>query len=82
MLRYTTFRANHDYIEQINQKNLGFTCEVNKFADWTDEELRLGAFKTEKRFEIPASEIAETPKGIFGFPNAVNWVDYQVSGDI
>jgi len=38
--RYTVWKKNKDFVEEHNGKNLGFTVEVNKFADLPIEEFR------------------------------------------
>jgi cathepsin L len=64
--RYNVFKANMDYVEETNGKNLSYTVELNKFADLTNGEykaLYLG-YKPELR------RSSEKPMSIVGAPDA------------
>ena len=74
-LRYEAFKTNVEFINARNKENLGYTLAVNKFADMTDEELKVKF--PEFDMETALETLEEGPsQGYAILPNSVDWTEY------
>jgi C1A family cysteine protease len=73
--RFDTFKANVDFIEETNAKNLSYQLGVNEFADLTSEEFAaayLGGYQRTNR--LLKTEPFPDMSGI-EVPDSIDWVE-------
>jgi len=72
MERFEIFSENYKYIQEHNNKNLGFTLKVNQFSDLTPEELN-------SMFQgIDVEEAFCETKSLPGEPDLIDWREKEV----
>jgi len=72
--RFSVYKANLEYVEEHNRKNLGFTLEMNKFADLTAQEFKaiyLGL--TINATNLEQTQPVHTHDDRFELPDSVDW---------
>jgi cathepsin L len=69
--RFNTFKANCDYIEEHNSRNLSYTLEATFFADITNEEYRR--LYLQPSFNATESTSQQRKRSISAIGTSVDW---------